>query len=594
MRPVRLLSVKTLAAIAVCMGVIAMSCAKKAADPSPTLHTLFSEYFELQMKAWPTWATSLGDKRYDSLLADISSAAYDKYYTALQDYRNRLKAIDREALADSDRVSYDIFELRLDQSLEAKKFRDWTMPISQQDGPHLDFPSLLNSITFVGESDYINYHKRLLAFPRYIDQTIDNMREGMSAKLVAAQINVEPVPAQMDKIIVTDPTKSVFYEPILANAAKLDSAALQRVAAQLHDAIANGVMPAYRKLRAFVADEYLPMCRKEYGLWALADGAERYAYLIKYHTTLPLTPEQITEIGKRDLAEIHAQMDSIIAKVNFKGDRAKFIEFLHSDKRFYHTDPKGLVADYTAILDSISKRMPEIFGILPKAPCLVKVIEEYRAPEATTAYYQGPAQDGSRPGVYWVNTYDLPSRPKYEMEALSFHESIPGHHLQISIAQELTGLPEFRKHEWFTAFGEGWALYSERLPKELGFYSDPYSDFGRLIYEAWRASRLVVDCGIHYFKWDRQQAIDFMKANFGGTDRNIINEVDRYIASPGQALGYKIGQNKILELRAHAQAELGAAFSLRDFHDQVLNTGCIPLTALEKKIHEWIKTRKAA
>ncbi len=565
------------------------SCAKREkVDQSEKLHKLFDEYWEFQLESSPTMATSIGDKRFDSLLADISPEGREKQRMSTRNFLNRLKAIDRGSLNETDRASSDILDIELSRSIEGAKFKNYTMPISQQNGPQLSLANLTRTITWQTEQDYKNFLLRMRAFPAQIDQTIENMREGMELGLVSANINIEPVIPQIESFAVKNVTKSPLYQPIKDNKAELSKEVISRLASEYKVTIQEKVIPAFIKLKLFLRDEYLPVCREDFGVWSLPDGKERYAYLIKFHTTLPLTPEVITEMGMKDLERIGAEMDAIMKKVNWDKSLAEFFEFLHTDKQFYYTDKDSLLEGYRRILDSVKLRVPEIFGILPQADCEVDEMAAYQAKNAPTAYYNSPAKDGSRPGRFTANTYNLKSRPKYEMEALTYHEAIPGHHLQIAIQQELKGLPTFRNHSWFTAYGEGWALYSERLPKEIGFYQDPYSDFGRLIYDAWRACRLVVDCGLHYYQWDRQKAIDFMKTRFGGTDLNIESEVDRYIAWPGQALGYKIGQLKILELRQRAKDALGDKFELSDFHDQILNQGSLPLPALEKKIDEWI------
>ena len=565
------------------------SCAKRETNnQAEKLHMIFDEYWEFQLASSPTMATSLGDKRFDSLLNDITPAGREKHHIATQNFLNRLKAIDRATLNDTDKASSDILDIELSRSLEGEKFKNYTMPISQQNGPQLFLANLIQNITWQTEQDYENYLKRMRAFPDYINQTIENMREGIELGLVSAKVNIEPVIPQIESFVVKKVTRSPFYQPIKDNTADLPEETIERLSNSYKVVIQESVIPAFIKLKLFLRDEYLPVCREDFGVWSLPDGKERYAYLIKFHTTLPLTPEEITATGMKELGRIDKEMHAIMDRVGWDKSLAEFFDFLHTDKQFYYTDKDSLLAGYRRILDSVKLKVPEIFGILPKADCVVDEMPAYQAKTAPTAYYNPPAEDGSRPGRFTANTYNLKARPKYEMEALTYHEAIPGHHLQIATQQELKGLPAFRNHSWFTAYGEGWALYSERLPKEIGFYQDPYSDFGRLIYDAWRACRLVVDCGLHYYKWDRQKAIDFMKERFGGTDLNIQSEVDRYIAWPGQALGYKIGQLKILELRQKAKDALGDKFKLSDFHDQILNQGSLPLPALEKKIDEWI------
>jgi uncharacterized protein (DUF885 family) len=559
---------------------------------SSQLTSLLDEYWDWQMSIYPTWATYIGDKRYDSMLTDLSAEARTITGATTRQYLERVKQIDRNTLTSDEQVSWDMFRDRLQETIDNEPFKDYTLAVSQQDGPQLMLSQVMATTDFSSAQDYENFEKRLLAFTRYVQYTIADMREGIGLGIVAAAVNIEPVPAQISAIIESDYKKSVFYAPLKENKAGLSDAELKKFDKQYEDAIINSVNPILRSLDNFLKIEYLPRCRQAVGVSALPDGKARYLSLIKHHTSLPLSPEEITEMGYADLQWIHSAMDSVMKSVGWAGTRQEFFDHLHTSPQFYYTDADSLVKAYESLLRGMESRLPELFGRLPRARCEIKVIEPFQAPDATTAYYSGPAEDGSRPGQYYVNTYALDQRPKYEMEALSYHESVPGHHLQIAIAQELEGLPKFRKNTWVTAFGEGWALYSERLPKEVGFYKDPYSEFGRLIYEAWRACRLVVDVGIHYYNWDREKAVAFMKANFGGTDHNIAKEVDRYIAAPGQALGYKVGQLKILELRKKAEQAFGKSFDIKAFHDKVLESGCIPLNVLETKIDVWIAGQK--
>ncbi|MEK7775494.1 MAG: DUF885 domain-containing protein [Candidatus Zixiibacteriota bacterium] len=562
------------------------------ATASTQLSQLLDDFWEWQMRYYPTWATYMGDKRYDSLLTDISPQARSAAEVTTREYLAKANQIDRSVLTSEEQVSLDMFRGRLQESIDNEPFKDYTMPVSQQDGPHHMLPQLVGTMDFSTAQDYDNFEKRLRAFPKYVNYTVEDMREGIGLGIMAARVNIEPVSTQIAALIEQDYKKSIFYTPLRENKAGSPAAELKKFDKRYEDAIINQVNSALRFLDNFIKIEYLPRCRQQIGVVALPDGKARYLALIKQHTTLPLSPEEITEMGYADLEWIHAAMDSVMKSIGWTGTRQQFFDHLHTNPEFYYADADSLVSRYESILRGMEARLPELFGRLPKAPCEIKVIEPFRSADATTAFYSGPAEDGSRPGQYYVNTYALDQRPKYEMEALSYHESVPGHHLQIAIAQELEGLPKFRKNTWVTAFGEGWALYSERLPKEVGFYKDPYSEFGRLIYEAWRACRLVVDVGIHYFGWDRETAITFMKVNYGGTDHNIAKEVDRYIASPGQALGYKIGQLKILELRKRAEKAMGTSFDIRAFHDRVLESGCIPLNVLEAKIDAWIASQE--
>ncbi|MFQ5608571.1 MAG: DUF885 family protein, partial [Candidatus Zixiibacteriota bacterium] len=423
------------AILALAMALCAISCSQRQTDQGPKLHTLFADFWEYQMRESPTWATYIGDKRYDSLLGDVSAEARARRLTATQNYLNRLKALDRALLSDEDKVSADMFEINLTRTLEGDRFKGHTMPISQQNGPQLSLANLIPMISFAEAQDYDNFHKRMLAFPRLIDQTIENMREGIELELVSSKINISPVVKQIESFVIKNPEKSTFYGPIKDNKAGLPDDELKKFAEKYKAAIEFHIVPAYAKLKKFIQDEYLPNCREEFGVWALPDGAERYEYLIKYHTTLPLTPLEITQMGLNDLARIEAEMDEIITKVGFEGDRSAFFKHLHSDPKFYYRKKDSLLEGYRAILAEIKPRMSEQFGILPKADCEVKEMEAYRAKTAPTAYYNGAAEDGSRPGYFYANTYRLKSRPKYEIEALTYHEAIPRHHLQGSIAQ---------------------------------------------------------------------------------------------------------------------------------------------------------------
>ncbi|HSG99535.1 MAG TPA: DUF885 domain-containing protein, partial [candidate division Zixibacteria bacterium] len=382
---------------------LAVSCAQQQPeDATVKLNQLFDDYWEYQMREYPTWASALGDRRYDSLLTDESQAAHDRRLTQHRNFLNRLNAIDRYQLAETDQVSADIFELQLSQFVEGARFNDQYMPINQQGGPHLALPELISALTFTSYTDYENFYKRMQAFPRYIDQHIKNMRAGMDAGLVSAKINIEPTLAQMASFIVEDPRSSVFYGPVSDNAAGLADDDIERLKEMYEGAIEDDIVPAYRKLKAFVEEEYLPACREEFGVWALPDGAERYKYLIQYHTTLPLTPEEIVQTGLDDLARIEAEMDSIIATVGFEGTRQDFFDFLHSDPRFYYTDKDSLLDGYRAILADVKQHVPTLFGILPQADCIVKELEEFRSKDAPTAYYNQPAEDGSRPGFFYA------------------------------------------------------------------------------------------------------------------------------------------------------------------------------------------------
>jgi uncharacterized protein (DUF885 family) len=442
-------------------------------------------------------------------------------------------------------------------------------------------------------ADYENYIARLRAFRGWAGQHVELMREGIRRGMVLPSVSLQGVEGTLEPHIVSDPTQSLLYKPFTEFPAGVPEAERARLAAAGRAAVEEGVVAGYRDFLQFLQREYIPAARPGIGASELPNGQAIYAQRVRSYTTLDLTPEQVHQTGLREVGRIRAQMDSLIASTGFTGTFAEFIQFLRTDPRFYVQTPEELMQRTSLVLKRMDGELPRLFGRLPRMSYGIRPIPDYIAPRTTTAYYSRPAGDGTRAGYYWVNTYDLPSRPTYEIEALSFHEAVPGHHLQIALQQELEGMPNFRRFSSTTAFVEGWGLYAERLGYEVGFYTDPYSRFGQLTYDMWRACRLVVDTGMHAKGWTRQQAIDFMASNSALTLLNITNEVDRYIAWPGQALAYKTGQMKISELRAEAEAALGSRFDVRRFHDVVLGSGAVPLTVLEGNVRAWIAEERA-
>src|SRR6185369_15095868 len=423
-------------------------------------------------------------------------------------------------------------------------------------------------------------------------QLIALMKRGVETKWVPPAVPLRAVPGQIEGQITQDPTKSPLFDPFTHFPSEVGAADRAKLIESGKKAISESLMPGLKRLAAFFKETYIPACRQDIAASLLPDGPAFYQYSIRRHTTTGLTAKEIHETGKREVARIRKEMESIVKQVGFKGSFDAFLTFLRTDSRFYYNRPEDLVAGYSYIAKVADGKLPELFAELPRTPYGVRVIPDYEAPAQTTAYYHPGAADGSRAGLYMLNTYKLNTRPKYEMEALTLHESVPGHHLQISRAQELKGLPDFRRNAGYTAYVEGWGLYAESLGPEMGFYTDPYSKFGQLTYEMWRACRLVVDTGMHSFGWSRQQAIDFMKENTAKTENDIIVEIDRYIVWPGQALAYKLGELKIKELRAKAKRELGERFDVRTFHNAVLDDGPLPLDVLESRISEWIAQQK--
>ncbi|HEY3394952.1 MAG TPA: DUF885 domain-containing protein, partial [Lacipirellulaceae bacterium] len=525
----------------------------------------------------------------------ISLADENRRDATRRSFVSRLEAIERDALSAADQVNYDVFGISLRNAVRDHQFKLHLMPVTDRYGFHIEFPELPRNLSLTTARDYENYIARLGRFAEYAAGHVDLMREGvrqgMTTPSVIMQRYNEPIEAQ----IVDDPEKSLLYAPLREFPASVPESEHERLRAAARKAIAESVVPGYREFLKFMKEEYVPNCRGTIAASALPQGRDLYRYCVAKFTTLDdLTPQQVHEIGLAEVARIRGEMDEIIRKVEFDGDFAAFTEFLRNEPKFYAKTPQELEKEVAFAMKRMEGELPKLFGRLPRMPCGVRQVPAYIAPQATFAYYQTPAGDGSRAGFFYINTFNLPSRPLYMIEALSLHESIPGHHLQLAIQQELEDLPQFRKYTGFTAYVEGWALYSERLGLETGFYTDPYSDFGRLTMEIWRACRLVVDTGMHFLGWTREEAIDFMRANSAMPMHDIRAEVDRYIGWPGQALGYKIGELKIRELRKGAETRLGERFDVREFHDVVLGSGSVPLGVLEKNVANWVDTRLAA
>jgi uncharacterized protein (DUF885 family) len=556
------------------------------------LKKFLNDEWEWTLEQSPTFASFLGDKRYNARWEDVSLGALAARNQHRQDALAQLRTIDRAKLSVADRLNYDLYQKDLEDALDAYKTRLYLLPISQRGGIQTS-DELASSLSFDNVKDYDDWIARLNAFSAHMDQTVDLMRAGKAARMIWSRLVLTRVPAQIDKQIVDDPEKSPFFVPFKKFAAEIPEADRTRLTAAAREAIAGKVVPSFRKLKEFFVGEYLPAAYPDAGIWQMQGGDKIYEYLARSYTTTELTPREIHEKGLAEVARIRAEMEKIKAKVGFTGTMPEFFNYLRTDPKFFYKTPEELLRGYRAISKEIDPKLVKVFRTLPRAPYGVIPIPDKIAPDTTTAYYNSPAADGSRPGYYYVNLYKPEVRPKWEMMALSVHEAVPGHHLQIALQQELGEVPNFRKYGGYTAFVEGWGLYSESLGEEMGLYEDPYDKFGQLTYEMWRAVRLVVDTGMHYFKWDRQKAIDFFKANAAKTDQDIVNEIDRYISDPGQALAYKIGELKIKELRARSRAALGDKFDVREFHDVVLLSGAVPLGVLEKNVDEWIAKKKS-
>ena len=556
-------------------------------------HKILTAQWEKKLIENPEWATRLGDDRYNDRLNDVSFETIKKRQKDNRALQTRLKRIDRSALSEPDQLSYDLYVQKLERSNYGYRYKTYFMPIDQMGGIQIGFAGMPDYAPFETPEDYQNYISRLRAFPKKIEQTIDLMKRGIETGWIHPKIILRLVPdqikAQYNRPVVESPLFRPFKEfPDSFSGSRKDNFIVDATSA-----IKQSVYPAYIALYTFITETYLPACRETIAATDLPGGRSYYDHRVKDYTTTNLTPEEIHERGLNEVDRIRQEMKLVIKKVRFKGTFKEFLDSLRADSNFYYLNENDLLDEYRVICKKADAQLPQLFGQLPRLPYGVKRIPDYQAPASPTAYYYSGSQEAGRPGFFMANTYLLDTRPKYEMEALSLHEAVPGHHLQIALAQELEDLPKFRRYGGFTAFVEGWALYAEKLGEEMGFYKDPYSRFGQLTYEMWRACRLVVDTGMHALGWTREQAIDLMLANTAKTENDVIVEIDRYIAWPGQALAYKIGELKILELRAKAEKELGISFDIRKFHDVVLGNGALPLDMLEKQVLDYIsKTQK--
>ncbi|TNJ34216.1 DUF885 family protein [Arenimonas terrae] len=566
------------------------------AERAAQLNALYADFWEASLKLNPLQATFVGDARYNDQMPDFFSAEYRAKGEAFnREWLAKAQAIGSEGLSGQDLLSYEIFVRDLQFEIDGERFPGWQIPLNQ-------FTNLTGTIAQLGSGtsaqpfktvqDYDNWLKRAAGVPQLLATMQANMREGMAAGVVQPKVLMVKVIPQIDALVKDKPEDTLFWQPIANLPADFSDADKTRLTEAYRALIADQLMPAYRDLRTFVNDEYLPASRDTVSLSALPDGEAWYAFRAKQFTTTDLTPAQIHDIGLAEVARIHAEMDGVMQQTGFKGTRAEFFEFVTKDKQFEFGSEDELLTAYRALEAKINARVDELFSLKPKAPFEIRPVEPFRAQSAAGGSYMRPSEDGTRPGIFYVNTYDLPTRKRWDSESLFLHEAIPGHHFQIALQQELGDLPKFRRFGGETAFAEGWGLYAESLGKELGVYTDPYQYFGRLQAEMWRAIRLVVDTGLHSKGWTREQVIDYMKANSATSDTEAVAETERYIAIAGQALAYKIGELKIKELRARAEAELGDKFDIRGFHAEVLQDGSVPLAVLEAKVDRWIASRK--
>jgi len=586
------------------LAVTCIACGLQTAQrPADLLRAQLDEDWKYWMTQYPETATAVGYPGQNARWTDYSPPAIEARAAYLKKSVDRLSGINRAQLAAGDQLNYDLYRDLLQTAVQGLDFQNdampvrgviphnLLMPINQLEGLQQDVPRTFALMPAATREDYENILSRLTGVPRIVDQTIALMERGLAAGVTPPKITLRDVPKQVSSPIEDDPLKS----PMLAaftvwppSIADVDRATLT---ARATAAYRDGVAPAFKKLHEFLTSRYIPACRESTAALALPNGAAMYAYNVKWHTTTGRTPEEIHALGLAEVKRVRAEMDAVISAAGFTGSYADFAEFLRANPKFYFADAESLLTAYRDIAKRADPELAHLFGRLPQTPYGVKPVPDAIAPSQTTAYYEPGSLAAGRPANMFANTFKLDARPKWEMETLTMHEAVPGHHLQISIAQELEGLPEFRKQSSYTAFVEGWGLYGESLGEEMGFYKDPYSKFGRLTYEMWRAVRLVVDTGLHSMGWTRDQALDFFRSNAAKTDQDIIVEIDRYIVWPGQALGYKMGQLKIRELRTAAERKLGPRFDVRAFHDVVLGQGAVPLDVLERQVGAWVENR---
>jgi uncharacterized protein (DUF885 family) len=563
-----------------------------AAARSRDLARLFNDVWQDKLKHNPEYATYLGDKRYDAELTDYTPRAVNDALARGRGYIERLTMIDTSGLPHQEQLSAELMLRSLIEDQEGAKFKEWEMPVNQYDGIQLDLPQLADHTSFDTVEDYDNYIARLGKVPVAFSQTMTNMQTGLDDRRTPPGYLMEKVLTQTQAIAAQKPADSPFAMPLKKFPKTVDADDQKRISDDLLDVIATKVLPSYQRFAKFLTVTYIPNCRKDPGIWALPDGDAYYAFRIRQSTTLDKSAAEIHQIGVDEVKRDETEMLAIVHQLGFS-DLKSFAAALKTNPKERPASANALIDTYKGYIAQMQPRLPELFGRLPKARLEVVPMPAYMAPNQPQAFYDQGTPDGKRPGQVDVNTYEWADRSLSDVEAVAYHEGIPGHHLQISIQQELTDIPEFRKQSYYTAYTEGWALYSERLGKEIGFYKDPYSDYGRLEADMWRAIRLVVDTGVHSQHWTREQMVDYFHDHSTLDETNVQSEVDRYIAWPGQALGYKMGQLKILELRGRAKTALGPKFDIKAFHDVVLDSGALPLDVLEQQVDTWIAAQKA-
>ena len=567
----------------------------EAVDAGTALHELFDEHFERNLEMNPLSATFIGDYRYNDRMANSNSPEYRAAAAAMdEEFLQRLLDIDRSQLDEQDQLSFDIFRINREQSLEGNQFPFHLQPINQ-------FYSITNFFVQLGSGSsahpfktvkhYEDFLSRADDFSAIVDQLVTNMQQGMNEGVTQPRILMEKLLPQIDAHVVEDVADSNFYAPVRNMPEDFSDADRERLTAAYEDKIMNTIIPAYQRISNFIGDDYLGNARETVGLYAQPNGVSWYEYMVRLRTTTDMTPDEIHQVGLDEVARIHGEMHSVMEEVGFEGDLKEFFEYMNTDPQFFFDEPEQLIQGYRDMSDHVSNLSRALFEIFPKTDFEVRRVEPFREQSASGGSYQAGTPDGARPGVFYANAYDLSARPNWAMESLYLHEAIPGHHFQIMIQRENEALPDFRRFGGFTAFSEGWGLYAESLGKEIGVYTDPYQYFGGLNAELWRSIRLVVDTGIHAKGWSRQQVLDYMYENSAVAEARAVSEAERFMAIPGQALAYKVGQLKIREIRNHAEERLGDKFSVKAFHTEVLRDGAMPLSMLEAKIDRWIEAQ---
>lgn len=565
-------------------------------DAAVTLQSLFAEHFERSLEMNPLRATVIGDYRYNDRLANLNGPVYRAASAAMNtEFLQRLLDIDRDQLDEQDRLSYDLFRINRELALERNQFPFHLQPVHQ-------FYSLTSTFVQLGSGtsthpfktvkDYDDFLSRADDFAVNIDQVIANMKQGMQEGVTQPRILMQKLLPQLASQIVDDVKESNFYTPVAGMSEEFSVADRERLIAAYEDKISNTILPAYQRLHDFISDEYLATARETVGLYAQPNGEAWYAFMVRWRTTTNMTPEEIHQVGLDEVARIHVEMRGVMEVVGFDGDLKEFFEFVNTEEQFFYDEAEELIQGYRDMADHIGELAQQLFDVFPKTAFEVRRVEPFREASAAGGSYRSGTADGSRPGVFYANAYDIKARGKWAMESLFLHEAIPGHHFQIMIQIENDALPKFRRYGRFTAYSEGWGLYAESLGKELGVYTDPYQYFGGLNAELWRSIRLVVDTGIHAKGWSRQEVLDYMYANSAVAEVRAVAEAERFMAIPGQALAYKIGQLKIREIRNKAEASLGDRFNVKDFHTEVLKDGAMPLSMLAAKIERWVETQR--